>query len=85
VILYSLALLSHYNAIIRVKGGFAHLQRLHGMAFAYGASVIEVVRRREFGQSKNIPFVARLRLNVYLGRFFTQRAQAMAEIMAKFS
>ncbi|PVG01431.1 hypothetical protein CPB86DRAFT_773278 [Serendipita vermifera] len=52
---------------LRVKGGFAHLQRLHGMAFAYGASVIEVVRRREFG------------------RFFTQRAQAMAEIMAKFS
>lgn len=37
------------------------------MAFAYGASVIEVVRRREFG------------------KFFMQRAQAMAEIMAKFS
>jgi autophagy-related protein 11 len=35
---------------MRMKGGFAHLQRLHGMAFAYGASVIEVVRRREFGQ-----------------------------------
>ncbi|KIM22566.1 hypothetical protein M408DRAFT_18149 [Serendipita vermifera MAFF 305830] len=52
---------------LRMKGGFAHLQRLHGMAFAYGASVIEVVRRREFG------------------RFFMQRAQAMAEIMAKFA
>ncbi|KAG8754268.1 oligomeric, coiled-coil, peripheral membrane protein [Serendipita sp. 396] len=37
------------------------------MAFAYGASVIEVVRRKEFE------------------RFFLQRAQAMAEIMAKFS
>lgn len=59
--------LSALESDIRVKGGFSHLQRLHGMAFAYGASVIEVVRRREFG------------------KFFMQRAQAMAEIMAKFS
>ncbi|KAG8807209.1 oligomeric, coiled-coil, peripheral membrane protein, partial [Serendipita sp. 399] len=59
--------LSSLESDLRVKGGFAHLQRLHGMAFAYGASVIEVVRRKEFG------------------RFFIQRAQAMAEIMAKFS
>jgi autophagy-related protein 11 len=32
----------------RAKNSFAHIQRLHGMLYAYGATVIEVVRRKEF-------------------------------------
>ncbi|KAJ1311221.1 hypothetical protein OPQ81_009721 [Rhizoctonia solani] len=51
----------------RQKGGFPHLQRLHGMLYMYGATVIEVVRRREFS------------------RFFMEKAQAIAEVLAKIS
>ncbi|KAF8761167.1 Autophagy-related protein 11 [Rhizoctonia solani] len=51
----------------RQKGGFPHLQRLHSMLYMYGATVIEVVRRREFS------------------RFFTEKAQAIAEVLAKIS
>ncbi len=29
---------------------FAHLHRLHSMLFAYGATLVEIVRRREFEQ-----------------------------------
>jgi autophagy-related protein 11 len=29
-------------------GSFAHIQRLHGMLYAYGATMIEIVRRKEF-------------------------------------
>ncbi|EJC97791.1 uncharacterized protein FOMMEDRAFT_171549 [Fomitiporia mediterranea MF3/22] len=29
---------------------FAHIQRLHNMVYAYGATIIEVVRRKEFSQ-----------------------------------
>lgn len=61
------SLLSSLEGDLRVKGGFVHLQRLHQMAYAYGATLIEIVRRKDFG------------------RFFMQRAQTMAEIMAKFS
>jgi autophagy-related protein 11 len=38
----------------RQKGGFPHLQRLRSMLYMYGATVVEVVRRREF--SKLTPF-----------------------------
>ncbi|KAH7344781.1 hypothetical protein B0J17DRAFT_624081 [Rhizoctonia solani] len=51
----------------RQKGGFPHLQRLHSMLYMYGATVIEVVRRREFS------------------RFFMEKAQAIAEVLAKIS
>ncbi|EIW78562.1 hypothetical protein CONPUDRAFT_138782 [Coniophora puteana RWD-64-598 SS2] len=32
----------------RGKNSFSHIQRLHGMVYAYGATVVEVVRRKEF-------------------------------------
>ncbi|CAE6396137.1 unnamed protein product [Rhizoctonia solani] len=51
----------------RQKGGFPHLQRLNSMLYMYGASIIEVVRRREFS------------------RFFMEKAQAIAEVLAKIS
>ncbi|CAE7211881.1 unnamed protein product [Rhizoctonia solani] len=51
----------------RQKGGFPHLQRLHSMLYMYGATVIEVVRRREFS------------------KFFMEKAQAIAEVLAKIS
>lgn len=31
------------------KAAFPHLQRLHRLPFAYAATVVEVVRRKEFG------------------------------------
>lgn len=36
---------------LRVKGGFQHLQRLHQMSYAYGATLIEIVRRKDFSGS----------------------------------
>jgi hypothetical protein len=47
--------------------GFRHLARLKNMIWAYGATVVEVVRRREFA------------------RHFMNKAQALAELMAKIS
>jgi autophagy-related protein 11 len=32
------------------NNSFMHVQRLHNMLYAYGATVIEVVRRKEFGE-----------------------------------
>ncbi|KAJ7635889.1 hypothetical protein B0H17DRAFT_1164119 [Mycena rosella] len=32
------------------NSGFGHIQRLHGMLYAYGATVVEVVRRKEFAR-----------------------------------
>ncbi len=34
---------------LRAKVGFPHLQRLHNMPYFYGATIIEIVRRNEFG------------------------------------
>lgn len=46
--------LSSLQTSFRTKGagtgGFGHLKRLHGMVYAYGATVVEVVRRKEFGR-----------------------------------
>ncbi|KAJ8518823.1 hypothetical protein ONZ45_g4127 [Pleurotus djamor] len=37
----------------RSKPSFAHIQRLHNMLYAYGATVIEIVRRKEFSRFFN--------------------------------
>ncbi|KLO14405.1 hypothetical protein SCHPADRAFT_914912 [Schizopora paradoxa] len=34
----------------RAKTSFTHIQRLHSMPFAYGATLIEIVRRKEFSR-----------------------------------
>nr|GAT55169.1 predicted protein [Mycena chlorophos] len=34
----------------RAKNSFPHIQRLHHMLYAYGATVIEIVRRKEFSR-----------------------------------
>ncbi|KAK0192988.1 putative peripheral membrane protein [Armillaria mellea] len=34
----------------RGKNSFSHIQRLHNMLYAYGATVIEIVRRKEFSR-----------------------------------
>jgi hypothetical protein len=44
----------------RTKAAFPHLYRLHHLPFAYAATVVEVVRRKEFGQFMN-DWVGRLR------------------------
>ncbi|TFY80935.1 hypothetical protein EWM64_g3076 [Hericium alpestre] len=35
---------------IRAKTSFVHLQKLHNMIYFYGATLIEIVRRKEFGR-----------------------------------
>ena len=35
----------------RAKTSFSHVARLHNMLYAYGATVVEIVRRKEFGMS----------------------------------
>ncbi|KAG6916954.1 hypothetical protein DXG01_004503 [Tephrocybe rancida] len=42
--------LSTLQASFRGKNSFSHIQRLHNMLYAYGATVIEIVRRKEFSQ-----------------------------------
>ena len=34
----------------RAKTSFSHIARLHSMLYAYGATVVEIVRRKEFGK-----------------------------------
>jgi hypothetical protein len=34
--------------IMKGKNSFSHIERLHGMVYAYGVTVVEVVRRKEF-------------------------------------
>lgn len=41
-------ILSGLESELRVKGGFQHLQRLHQMSYAYGATLVEIVRRKDF-------------------------------------
>lgn len=40
--------LSSLQASFRAKTSFAHIQRLHNMLYAYGATVVEIARRKEF-------------------------------------
>ncbi|EKM77300.1 hypothetical protein AGABI1DRAFT_122058 [Agaricus bisporus var. burnettii JB137-S8] len=42
--------LSALQASFRGKNSFSHIQRLHNMLYAYGATVIEIVRRKEFSR-----------------------------------
>lgn len=41
------------HAELRKKTNFSHIERLHNMLYAYGATLIEIVRRKEFGASNN--------------------------------
>lgn len=43
--------LSQLQTKFRSKTNFSHIQRLHSMLYSYGATVIEIVRRKEFGES----------------------------------
>ncbi|KAJ7104353.1 putative peripheral membrane protein [Mycena belliarum] len=42
--------LAGLQASFRGKNSFSHIQRLHNMLYAYGATVIEIVRRKEFSR-----------------------------------
>jgi autophagy-related protein 11 len=42
--------LSALSASFRLKTSFSHIQRLHSMLYAYGATIIEIVRRKEFSK-----------------------------------
>ncbi|KAG9012312.1 oligomeric, coiled-coil, peripheral membrane protein, partial [Tulasnella sp. 427] len=59
--------LATLEADLRAKAGFPHLQRLHNMLYFYGATIVEIVRRKEFA------------------KLFTERAQTIAEMMAKLT
>ena len=43
--------LSALQSYFRGKTSFPHIQRLHTMLYAYGATIIEIVRRKEFCKS----------------------------------
>lgn len=57
------------------------------MLYFYGMTVVEVVRRKEFGTSLHRREMCKdnLILLRYTARFFYQRAQSILEIMAKLS
>jgi autophagy-related protein 11 len=42
--------LANLQTSLRGKTSFTHIQRLHNMLYAYGATVVEIVRRKEFGE-----------------------------------
>ncbi|KAH9061060.1 putative peripheral membrane protein [Lactarius vividus] len=42
--------LTALQASFRTKNTFPHIQRLHNLVYAYGATVIEIVRRKEFSR-----------------------------------
>ncbi|KAJ7670582.1 putative peripheral membrane protein [Mycena polygramma] len=42
--------LANLQSSFRGKNSFSHIQRLHNMLYAYGATVIEIVRRKEFAR-----------------------------------
>ncbi|TFK67866.1 hypothetical protein BDN72DRAFT_73954 [Pluteus cervinus] len=46
-------MLADLQASFRAKNSFPHIQRLHNMVYAYGATIIEIVRRKEFSQFFN--------------------------------
>ena len=41
--------LTALQSSFRAKNAFPHIQRLHNLVNAYGATLIEIVRRKEFG------------------------------------
>ncbi|KAJ4473012.1 putative peripheral membrane protein [Lentinula aciculospora] len=43
-------ILAALQASFRGKNSFSHIQRLHNMLYAYGATVVEIVRRKEFAR-----------------------------------
>ncbi|KAI0942131.1 hypothetical protein AcV7_002650 [Taiwanofungus camphoratus] len=43
-------LLSNLQQGLKAKTSFSHIQRLHNMLYAYGATVVEIVRRKEFAR-----------------------------------
>ncbi|KIM47021.1 hypothetical protein M413DRAFT_267979 [Hebeloma cylindrosporum] len=43
-------ILASLQASFRAKTSFPHIQRLHNMLYAYGATIVEVVRRKEFSR-----------------------------------
>ncbi|KAI0298723.1 putative peripheral membrane protein [Multifurca ochricompacta] len=42
--------LTSLQSSFRTKNAFPHIQRLHNLVYAYGATVIEIVRRKEFAR-----------------------------------
>ena len=54
------------------------------MLHAYGATIVEIVRRKEFCESLVSIFITDF-LTEPIARFFYQRAQSILEVMAKLS
>jgi hypothetical protein len=47
-------ILSALSASFRLKTNFSHIQRLHNMLYVYGATIIEIVRRKEFSKRRSV-------------------------------
>lgn len=79
--------MSQFQAEIRTKNSFPHIQRLHSLLYAYGATLVEIVRRKEFCEfvlyaSNTLGWTYGCGIEA---RFFYQRAQTILEVMAKLS
>ncbi|KAG2139502.1 putative peripheral membrane protein [Suillus cothurnatus] len=60
--------LSNLQSKFRAKNSFSHIQRLHNMLYAYCATIVEIVRRKEFVCSAS----ERKRRQVYRGEVHGQ-------------
>ena len=54
------------------------------MLYAYGATIVEIVRRKEFCESLTSVVITDFLIEP-IARFFFQRAQSILEVMAKLS
>jgi hypothetical protein len=59
-------MLASLQASFRAKTSFPHIQRLHNMLYAYGATIVEIVRRKEFCGLHFYSFDGRGDFNVYV-------------------
>jgi autophagy-related protein 11 len=76
--------MSALQTSFQVKNSFSHIQRLHNMLYAYGSTVVEIARRKEFGACC-CPYVPSCPYSFNVAAFFFQRAQGILEVMAKLT
>ena len=76
--------LATLDADLKSKAAFPHLQRLNQLPFAYGSSVIEVVRRKDFNAALN-DWLARLQaaLNEFAGAETSRRTKLRDNVLSQ--
>ena len=54
------------QASLNTKGSFSDIERLHNMAYVYGATMVEVVLRREFSASLSMSILEECELIAFI-------------------